>query len=393
MKAHFQGEIEALNRLIRELADRVLDQVRRAAEAAVSGNAASGESVAKGDEAVDRQEVRIEEECLKILALYAPVADELRYVFGVTKVNHELERIGDLAKKIAHHAKFLTPGASPASSRDIAALSDLATAACAKAIDAFIAQNADEARSVWEDDKALDRIHDRLFEHLDAALGRPDSDVRVLLSGRTVVSGLERIGDHAARIAKVVLYMRHGEIMRHRSPSADRVRVLFICVHNSARSQMAQAWLKHLYGDRFEAESAGLEPGAINPLAIEAMREVGIDISGNRTQAVFDLVKTGRLYAYAITVCDEANAERCPVFAGITRREHWSFADPAAFTGSAEERLARTRKVRDAIRARIEDWVRGRQHRMHVEVNDDRSAYRTGDALARTIQDRQGKAS
>jgi protein-tyrosine-phosphatase len=136
-----------------------------------------------------------------------------------------------------------------------------------------------------------------------------------VLAARAVVSSLERIGDHAARIAKVVLYMRHGEIVRHRPLPTDRERVLFICVRNSARSQMAEAWLKHLYGDQFEAESAGLEPGAINPLAIDAMREVGIDISGNRSQAVFDLIKAGRLYRHVITVCDEASAERCPIFA------------------------------------------------------------------------------
>jgi arsenate reductase len=359
MKVHFQGEIEALNRQVRELADRVLNQVRLAAEAAATGDAAAAETVAKGDEAVDRQEVRIEEECLKILALYGPVADELRYVFGVTKVNHELERIGDLAKKIAHHAGHLSVGTLPSTARDIARLADLAVAATAKAIDAFIAQNADEARSVWEHDAALDDIHDRLSARFEKALGQPGARVRSLLSGRTVVSSLERIGDHASRIAKVVLYMRHGDIVRHCPRPTARARVLFICVHNSARSQMAEAWLKHLYGDRFEAESAGLEPGVINPLAIAAMREVGIDIAGNRTQAVFDLLKAGRLYAHAITVCDEASAERCPVFAGITRREHWSFPDPAAFTGSDEERLAETRKVRDAIRARIEDWVRG----------------------------------
>jgi arsenate reductase len=89
------------------------------------------------------------------------------------------------------------------------------------------------------------------------------------------------------------------------------------------------------------------------------MREVGIDMSSNRTQAVLDLVKAGRLYAHVVTVCDEASAQRCPIFAGVTRREHWSFPDPAAFTGSDEERLDQTRRVRDAIRARIEDWVRG----------------------------------
>ena len=363
MKVHFQGEIESLNRQIRELADRVLDQVRQAAEAATTGNATAAEAVANGDRDVDRREVQIEEECLKILALYAPVADELRYVFGVTKVNHELERIGDLAKKVAYRAGIMATPGLPRVAGDIAKLAELAVAASTEAIDSFIAQNPDKALAVWEGDAALDKIHDRLCAQFERALEQQGAPAQALLAGRSVVSALERIGDHAARIAKVVLYMRHGEIVRHRPAPADRQRVLFVCVQNSARSQMAEAWLKQLYGDRFEAESAGLEPGTINPLAIEAMREVGIDISGNRTQAVFDLVKTGRLYAYVITVCDEASAERCPTFVGIAKREHWSFRDPAAFTGSHEECLAKTRQVRDSIRSRIEVWVRDLHNR------------------------------
>jgi arsenate reductase len=358
MKEHFQNEIKALNERVRDLADRVQAQVRLAAEAAVTGSADAAAAVAKDDEIVDRQEVRIEEECLKIMALYSPVADELRYLFGVTKVNHELERIGDQAKKISRHAHFLTPVATQDTAREISRLADLATAACASAIEAFISQDADQARAVWLADKRLDRIQDQILASFMEALVRPGADVEALLAGRMIVSSLERIGDYAARIAKVVLYMRHGEIVRHRPLPAERARVLFVCVHNSARSQMAEAWMKRLYGDWFEVESAGLEPGTLNPLAVESMREVSIDIANHRTQAVFDLFKAGRLYAYVITVCDEASAERCPVFAGVTKREHWSFADPASFTGTHEERLTQTRRVRDAIRARIDEWVR-----------------------------------
>ena len=133
-------------------------------------------------------------------------------------------------------------------------------------------------------------------------------------------------------------------------------KVLVICVHNSARSQMAEAFLNDICGDHFEAYSAGLEPGALNPLAVEAMREVGIDISHKGTQSVFDVFKSGELFAYVITVCDETSAERCPIFPGVTTRLHWSFPDPAALTGTREERLAGTREIRDQIRERIEIW-------------------------------------
>jgi arsenate reductase (thioredoxin) len=133
-------------------------------------------------------------------------------------------------------------------------------------------------------------------------------------------------------------------------------KVLFICVHNSARSQIAEAFLNDICGDHFEAHSAGLEPGTLNPLAVEAMREIGIDISQNQTQAVFDVFKSGELFAYVITVCDETSAESCPIFPGVTTRLHWSFPDPAALEGTREERLAGTREIRDQIRARIEMW-------------------------------------
>jgi arsenate reductase len=128
-------------------------------------------------------------------------------------------------------------------------------------------------------------------------------------------------------------------------------RILFICIHNSARSQMAEAWLNAICGEEFEAHSAGLEAGTV-----EAMAEVGIDISGKDTQRVFDLWKSGPVFAYVVTVCDESSAEQCPIFPGPTKRLHWSFPDPSALTGTAEEKLAGMRKVRDQIRARIEAW-------------------------------------
>jgi arsenate reductase (thioredoxin) len=135
-------------------------------------------------------------------------------------------------------------------------------------------------------------------------------------------------------------------------------KVLFICVHNSARSQMAEALLNHLAGDRFKAESAGLEPGKLNPVAVEAMREAGIDISKNQTKSAFDFCKQGKRYQYVITVCSSADSERCPIFPGVSQQLHWLLEDPAAFKGTYEGKLAKTREVRDAIRKKIEEWVK-----------------------------------
>jgi arsenate reductase (thioredoxin) len=135
-----------------------------------------------------------------------------------------------------------------------------------------------------------------------------------------------------------------------------RRKVLFICVHNSARSQMAAALLSKRCGDFLEADSAGLEPGKLNPLAVEVLQEIGIDISRNRTQAVFDVFTSGQLFAYVITVCTESEAAGCPIFSGVTTRLHWSFPDPSKLTGSYEARLEGTRRIRDQISDRIEAW-------------------------------------
>ncbi len=132
-------------------------------------------------------------------------------------------------------------------------------------------------------------------------------------------------------------------------------KVLFICVHNSARSQMAEAWLNHFCGEQFVAESAGLSPGTLNPLVVKVMQEVGIDISHKKTQAVSDVVKME--YSYVVTVCDETNAEKCPIFPGIAKRLHWGFPDPSALMGT--EKLAKTREIRDLIKDKIEKWCQG----------------------------------
>ena len=140
----------------------------------------------------------------------------------------------------------------------------------------------------------------------------------------------------------------------------DKKRVLFVCIHNSGRSQMAEALLRSVAGDRFESESAGFEPGTLNPIVVASLNEIGIDISQSKTKSVFDLFKQSRKYQYVITVCDESSSERCPLFPGLVRdRLHWSFKDPSSFQGTPEEKLAQTRVVRDQILAKIEEFAAG----------------------------------
>lgn len=140
--------------------------------------------------------------------------------------------------------------------------------------------------------------------------------------------------------------------------SEPKKKVLFVCVHNSARSQMAEAFLNYLGENDFIAESAGLEPGKLNPYVVTVLKEIGIDISGKETNDVFNFYREGRIYDYVITVCDETAGERCPLFPGISERLHWSFEDPSALKGTDEEILLRVRNIRDKIKNQIIEFIK-----------------------------------
>jgi arsenate reductase len=135
----------------------------------------------------------------------------------------------------------------------------------------------------------------------------------------------------------------------------SKQRVLFLCTHNSARSQMAEGFLRVLAGDRFEVASAGTEATEVHPRAVTAMAEVGIDLSRHASKTLDPFV--GQPWDFVITVCDDAN-EACPVFPAAAKRLHWSFPDPSRASGTNEEKLAVFRSVRDAIKRRIEEWLR-----------------------------------
>ncbi len=135
---------------------------------------------------------------------------------------------------------------------------------------------------------------------------------------------------------------------------SHKTRVLILCTGNSARSQMAEGLLCHDSGKAFDVESAGVEPSHVRPLAIEAMREIGIDISAHRSKSVDEFA--GQDFDYVITVCDNAN-EKCPIFPGKTRRVHWSLTDPAGVEGDEAAQLAIFRSVRDEIRVRLQEFA------------------------------------
>lgn len=141
------------------------------------------------------------------------------------------------------------------------------------------------------------------------------------------------------------------------------LNVLFVCEHNSARSQMAEAFLKRLGGDDFSVESCGLEAGVLNPLVVEVMGEIGYDLGSNTTQAALDLFKQGRRYDVVITVCSQKASELCPLFPGRSLRLNWPFADPSRLEGDPETKQAEIRKIRDQIRTQVEAFIAEYRHK------------------------------
>lgn len=134
-------------------------------------------------------------------------------------------------------------------------------------------------------------------------------------------------------------------------------RILFVCIHNSGRSQMAETFLNELGGPEFVAESAGVDPHPVNPEVVEVMKEVGHDLSDAESDNIVDFFRQGRLYEQVIYVCERGAEQDCPVFPGVRRTLHWPYPDPTALAGEEAERLEALRGIRDQIRGRVEDWL------------------------------------
>jgi len=139
-------------------------------------------------------------------------------------------------------------------------------------------------------------------------------------------------------------------------------KVLFICVHNSARSQMAEEFLKKLGNGKFEVESAGFEPKEINPYVVEVMKDEDIDLSSKKPQSVFELVKKQKFYGYVITVCDKSREEECPVFMGTPKRLHWNLKNPEDFTGTEEEILEKVKNLKDQIKELVIEFIKSHEN-------------------------------
>mgnify|MGYP001223835153 CR=1 FL=1 len=217
MSVHFLHEVERLKKRILSLGAAVEENVRDAVEAIERRDAVLAAQVVAGDDDVDRAEVDIEEECLKLLALYQPVAVDLRYIVAILKINNDLERISDLAVNIAQRAQYLGERAPVPFPFDLRRMADHAQQMLGQCLDALIEQNEAAARAVCAADAEVDAMNRAAYTRVLEALRRDPANAEQILCVFSVARQLERIADHATNIAEDVLYMLRGEIVRHQA--------------------------------------------------------------------------------------------------------------------------------------------------------------------------------
>ncbi len=362
MSTRYRNEIKEIRNSLASLAGRVADNVNRSFAAVIAADAAAAREVIRAEHEINRKEVGLEEDCIRMITLHQPVADDLRFLLATLKVNHDLERIGDLAAGVAKRIHVVTPQDAEPFQEALRHLTGDVETRLRQSVAAFFAADHKDATRIWIGDDAVDNVASALYDDIRQTILKQPQQARALFTLLEIAQRIERLADHAANIAKNVIYLALGEIVRHRMREfrrealGDKPNVLMVCVHNSARSQMAAAWINHLYGERVHAESAGLQPGRLNPLTVEVMKEVGIDVSGARPRDVFEVLRTGHPFSHVVMVCDETSAEKCPPFPGVQEVQHWELPDPAAGQ-EASQKIENFRQVRDELRRRIEGWV------------------------------------
>jgi len=217
MPKHLQKEIETLKKRILNLSARVETAVREATLAIEQRDGKLAQKVIENDTVIDQQEVEIEEECLKTLALYQPVAIDLRFIIAVLKINNDLERVGDLAVNVAERAAFLATQPKPDISFDFVGMARAAQSMLTKSLDALVNLNIELAHEVCASDDAIDAMNREMYIKVQQAISAHPEQMESLIHMLSASRHLERIADHATNIAEDVIYMIEGQIVRHRT--------------------------------------------------------------------------------------------------------------------------------------------------------------------------------
>jgi phosphate transport system protein len=350
----YETELQKLREQILLMGAKVEDMIAQSVRSLLERDNDLARRTIEADHQVNRLEVETDELCLRILARRQPVASDLRFITIALKLVTDLERIGDLAVNTCERVVELNQEPPLKPYVDLPKMAEAARGMVRDALDAFVAADVERANRVIEADRTVDAYYGQIFRELLTYMMEDSRNIFRATRVQSIAKYLERIGDHATNLAEMVVFMVKGKDIRHMGSSASGASVphgvLFLCVHNTARSQMAEGWARRLLAPKVRVWSAGSEPAAaVHPMAVEVMREVGIDIASQQPKRISD-VPAGDVDT-VITLCAE---EVCPVFPGQQRKEGWALPDPSAVQGGDDAMREAFRAVRDELRGRIE---------------------------------------
>lgn len=348
----FEQELRSLREQTLVMGRAVEQMISRSMSALVRRDAALARDTIESDHRINRLEIGIDELCLRILALRQPVGSDLRLIAATLKIVTDLERIGDQCVNICERAAELSSSEPVSTGPELVEMADLSREMVREALEAFLAPDSARAEDVIAKDRKVDAMYAEIFR---AELDRMQLDPGSVYGShrlQAVAKHLERIADHATNVAEMTVFLVRGQDVRHTGKLDERTPprgVLFLCVANSARSQMAEGWARKLFPPEIPVWSAGSHPAAmVHPAAVEVMREVGIDISTAAPKRISD-VPLEKVDA-VITLCEE---EVCLPLPGERLRETWSLPDPVKERGDATEVLAAFRRIRDEIQSGV----------------------------------------
>ncbi len=353
----YENELGKLRDQLLHMGAKVEEMIASSVKALVERDSELAHRMMAFDDEINRLEVETDDLCLRILAKRQPVASDLRSITIAMKMVTDLERIGDLGVNICERVVELNAELPLKPYVDLPRMAEVAQGMVREALDAFVNRDAERAQQVIERDRTVDAFYGQIFRELLTYMMEDVRNIYRATRVQSIAKYLERIGDHATNLAEMVVFMVKGKDIRHlgRLDAAARVHlphgVLFACVQNSARSQMAEGLARKLLPPSVRIWSAGSKPAdAVNPYAVRVMTELGIDISGQRPKGFSD-VPMGDVDTI-VTLCAE---ETCVVVpGGAPRQLAWPLPDPVAVAATEDEVLAAFRKVRDELRAKIE---------------------------------------
>ncbi len=367
MKTHTDRQYEAELQRVRDLLAAMGGRVERMVHDALGALQAHDRDLAGAVIAADREvndlEVEVDEACLRNLALRQPAASDLRFLAAALKVVTDIERMGDLAVNVAERVVELCESPPLKPYIDLPRMGRIGGEMLSEALDAFARGDVALARAVIARDNVVDAYYVQVLRELLTYMIEDPRNIARAVGLLNIAKALERLGDHATNVAEQVVFLVEGRDVRHQGlgkpeppqeGAVERPRrgVLFVCRANAARSQMAEAWARHLAPPAIEVASAGLTPGQVHPLAIQVMAEMGLDLSGARSKSLSD-VPLDR-FDLVVTLCDEG---RCMAPPPGARHLHWPIEDPVPAAGSPGA-LEAFRRVRDDLAARVDRLFR-----------------------------------